>query len=920
YDHPASIDGSYLVTRLSGSVRIWIPQFYSTRGGVTIFYDDLSPRWNNRRGFIIDVSVVDGIVLPGPTSCGGIIDMTESSPVMPIGSPFNDEDIDKLGLVSCFWRFFAPPGKEIEVTWRRVGVLNEEIGIFDDPRAVWGSDEIAEISSSSIDFDVAPFISTAGGLTVYLRGGHGVYIGDGFDADVRVTDPGFNNQSCGGTLYLTDDSPTISFSTPQYFTGGTGGTFRCRWYVNAPEGKQVRVTAEDIMTEYDEEIMFYDHPHSSDEDLMLSEIYGTIDSAYVVSTRGGISVVYEDWEDATFSLGARFFADVVGNTFWSHASNLKSCGRTIHLDDSTPSISFASPTYPETTQFNYFLCIWHFTSPPGTRLVFSLSYIYLGEDVTVYVWQDDFQYAYFNNNQAPRQASVEIDGNEAVVEFVADEIYDDVTQHGFLSYVLFVPEDAPTPAVEASEEVVHCGGLVTLTQSMQSLGIVTPFYPDYSAEDNIECTWVVRSEDGYIVSLDVADIDLGDNARNLQVDWGEGVRVPVIELAQPVSSVSNTMIISFVKSSDQPPFRGANFTVNAVFKDVTTAAPEPSTTMQEMPELTTEAVEQVSISDGVTVACDSMTLTVYLLKSVLPDMVNASDFHFIDDSCIAVDHDENQLMMSTRYDRCQTMMEQTNSAIIYSNKVRYLHIRPELDTEITRDMVDITVDVQCELERQQVLSRFFNPVSSAIEISEVGFGNFILSFDRYSDEQFDNNPEDPEAPILLGDRVFFGVTLTSVPELTVFIDNCWSTPSPDPLDSTQYTLITRGCAVDSTLEMSTDLRPKFEAFSLDGYSFVGNFSQVYVHCEVLVCFEDDGTSRCSQGCMTRSRRSAEALLGQSSTPRVVSRGPFHLADQEQAQYSMSTNTTILVGMVTGLVCLFLGAVITLIIVKFSRSS
>ncbi|XP_072178139.1 scavenger receptor cysteine-rich domain-containing protein DMBT1-like [Diadema setosum] len=786
YDHPASINGSYLVTRLSGSVRTWIPQFYSTQGGVTIFYDDLSPRWDNQRGFIISVTVVDGIVLPGPTSCGGIIDMTESSPVMPIGSPFNDAGSTKRGLVSCFWRFFAPPGKEIEVTWRRVGVLNEEIGIFDDPMAVWGSDEIAEISSSSIDFDVAPFISTAGGLTVYLRGGHGVFIGDGFDADVRVTDPGFNNQSCGGTLYLTDASPTISFSTPQYFTGGTGGTFRCRWYVNAPEGKQVRVTAEDIMTDYDEEIMFYDHPHSSDEDLMLSEIFGTIDSAYVVSTRGGISVVYEDWEDATFSLGARFFADVV--------------------------------------------------------------------DVTVYVWQDDFQYAYFNNNQAPRQASIEIDGNEALVEFVADEIYDDVTQHGFLSYVLFVPEDAPTPAVEASEEVMHCGGLVTLTQSMQSLGIVTPFYPDYSAEDNIECTWVVKSEDGYIVSLDVADMDLGGNVRNLQVDWGEGVRVPVIELAQPVSSVSNTMIISFVKSSNQPPFRGANFTVNAIFKvvttvapttieDVTTAAPEPSTTMQETPELTTEAVEQETVS-----------------------------------------------------------------------------LSDELDTEITRDMVDITVDVQCELERQQVLSRFFNPVSSAIEISEVGFGNFILSFDRYSDKQFDTNPENLEAPILLGDRVFFGVTLTSVSELTVFIDNCWSTPSPDPLDFTQYTLITRGCAVDSTLEMSTDLRPKFEAFSLDGYSFVGNFSQVYVHCEVLVCFEDDGTSRCSQGCVTRNRRSPEALLGQSSTPRVVSRGPFHLADQEQAQYSMSTNTTILVGMVTGLVCLFLGAVITLIIVKFSRSS
>ncbi|XP_071506203.1 ZP domain-containing protein-like [Diadema antillarum] len=317
-----------------------------------------------------------------------------------------------------------------------------------------------------------------------------------------------------------------------------------------------------------------------------------------------------------------------------------------------------------------------------------------------------------------------------------------------------------------------------------------------------------------------------------------------------------------------------------------------------------------------------MSMSVYLQKSALPNTVEAGEFHFIDDSCVAFDHDENQLMLSTRYDRCQTTMEQTDSDIVYSNVVKYSHVVPVPDTEITRDVVEIMVDVQCRLGRQQILDRFFNPISSSIEVSEVGYGNFTLTFDRYTDEQFDSNPENPEAPILLGDRVFFGVTLTSVPGLTVFIDNCWSTPSPDPLDPKQHSLISRGCQNDATLQMYNDISPTFKSFSLDAFTFIGDYSQVFVHCEALVCFENDDTSRCSQGCVSRRRRAPGALGGQSSAPRVVSGGPFKLEKNAKGYHgdekSLATGITTVTMLVVALVCLVIGLGATLTAVKLRR--
>ena len=56
--------------------------------------------------------------------------------------------------------------------------------------------------------------------------------------------------------------------------------------------------------------------------------------------------------------------------------------------------------------------------------------------------------------------------------------------------------------------------------------------------------------------------------------------------------------------------------------------------------------------------------------------------------------------------------------------------------------------------------------------------------------------------------------------------------------------------------------------------------QVYLHCDVLVC-DTDPASRCSQGCVTRAKRSAAGQpRGSSSKPHTISNGP--MSDQAAA--------------------------------------
>ncbi|XP_030849096.1 fibropellin-1 isoform X11 [Strongylocentrotus purpuratus] len=325
------------------------------------------------------------------------------------------------------------------------------------------------------------------------------------------------------------------------------------------------------------------------------------------------------------------------------------------------------------------------------------------------------------------------------------------------------------------------------------------------------------------------------------------------------------------------------------------------------------------------VTCDSSSMTVFISKTlnILP-----ADLHFIDESCVGYNHNGENIALYSRYDKCKFTTEENSDFIIYSNVISTtVTDNTPNGSVITRVMGETLINVRCQIRRRQVLSRFYNPISSSLKIDEVGYGNFTVDFERYTDENFRERHPNEAAPVRIQDRLFYAVSLTSVSNLTLFIDHCWSTPSSDPLDTKQYDLIKDGCASDDTVQTISTFGPSFKPFTFDAFTFIGDYSQVYVHCEVVACNEGDTNSICAQGCHApalplpaRLRRSVVGKpVGTYSQPRIVSQivGPFVKGSEKQgvtAKTGWASPYILLASLAAG-ACLFIGMIAMYAVMK-----
>ncbi|XP_030833137.1 ZP domain-containing protein-like [Strongylocentrotus purpuratus] len=279
-------------------------------------------------------------------------------------------------------------------------------------------------------------------------------------------------------------------------------------------------------------------------------------------------------------------------------------------------------------------------------------------------------------------------------------------------------------------------------------------------------------------------------------------------------------------------------------------------------------------------------MTVLLDRALLENNGDATDVHYEDQSCVGYDYTGSRIAVTTRYDDCDTVSEQTADVIKYSNVVTYFKPTGENGSLITRDF-RLKIPVTCEIKRRSLLGSSFKPKLGIVSFSETGYGNFSLTLDRYSDISFTSPAPDPDSLVYLGETLFFGVTLDAVSDLTLFLDRCWATPDVYPMNPIEFTFVKDGCGLDPTVGFH-DIQRLIKGFSIDAFAFIGEYSEVYLHCDVLVC-DTDPASRCSQGCVTRAKRSAAGQpRGSSSKPHTISNGP--MSDQV-AVGSSSMNTS-----------------------------
>ncbi|XP_072176515.1 scavenger receptor cysteine-rich domain-containing protein DMBT1-like [Diadema setosum] len=323
------------------------------------------------------------------------------------------------------------------------------------------------------------------------------------------------------------------------------------------------------------------------------------------------------------------------------------------------------------------------------------------------------------------------------------------------------------------------------------------------------------------------------------------------------------------------------------------------------------------------IVCGSTSMTLYVDRSLLDSQDGPGDIHFIDDNCVGYYHDFDHVAITTRYDRCGTIQEQEADYIKFYNKVTYYTPRDRSGTNqiITREHI-LQINVTCRLEREETLSEIFYPIRDSVTASELGYGEFTITMERYTDWTFNWEAAD-SALVELGQELYFGVKLVAYSDLTLFIESCWATRTPNPLDAIRYSLIENGCAEDSTVTFR-NLGQLFKGFTVDAFAFIGDYEQVYVHCDILVCDNGEWNSRCSRGCVSRAKRDVQST-GSQSNPHTVSLGPLSAANVEGGNSRGAADTSAssfnyLVIATIGSVGIFIALIVVLGLVVRKRRS
>ncbi|XP_018427287.1 PREDICTED: zona pellucida sperm-binding protein 4-like [Nanorana parkeri] len=175
-------------------------------------------------------------------------------------------------------------------------------------------------------------------------------------------------------------------------------------------------------------------------------------------------------------------------------------------------------------------------------------------------------------------------------------------------------------------------------------------------------------------------------------------------------------------------------------------------------------------------------------------------------------------------------------------------------------------------------------------------GPLFLEMRIAKDPQYSSYYRDTDYPLIKGlrDLVFLEVRILrrKDPSLVLILNDCWATPSSDPTQQMQWSILVDGCpSADEDINYLTQLSPvgtdidfpnHYKRFVVSAFIFVEQQTytafgeKVYFHCSASVCIPSAGNP-CASSCSTRQKRAAKATLEQFT----VSKGPVNFITIEK---------------------------------------
>ncbi|XP_077206776.1 pancreatic secretory granule membrane major glycoprotein GP2-like isoform X1 [Paroedura picta] len=249
-----------------------------------------------------------------------------------------------------------------------------------------------------------------------------------------------------------------------------------------------------------------------------------------------------------------------------------------------------------------------------------------------------------------------------------------------------------------------------------------------------------------------------------------------------------------------------------------------------------------------------------------------SDLHLNDPECHGTEVGNLYVFsIKTIFTDCGTRMESDGTHIIFFNT-----IQNNFSDIITRTFINMTFACRYPISYMVQQPNGENKISVDIRTITLSTedGNFSVSMILYKDPHFEDMWI--TIPFLtLEDNIFVKVKM--VPgNLIIRLENCWSTPTKDPVQAIQYSFIKDSCpqlVKDETLSVILNGEGEEAMFRIQMFKFVGaSFSHVFLHCTVQICHNT--VSACKPNCtnndsLARSKREVTPFSN-----HMVSYGPI----------------------------------------------
>ncbi|NWW48254.1 CUZD1 protein, partial [Pedionomus torquatus] len=401
----------------------------------------------------------------------------------------------------------------------------------------------------------------------------------------------------------------------------------------------------------------------------------------------------------------------------------------------------------------------------------------------------------------------------------------DFTRNFFAFYYFFSPET----------RLENCGGQLTGPNGT----FTSPNYPIRYPEMTY-CVWHIQTEKNSKINLQFRDFFL-ELDKNCQFDF----------TAVYDGLTTNTSLLGKVCGRSQPRFESSSNEMTVVlFTDYANSYKGFSAQYTSIPL-------PGPVEPDTFLTCSSDSMTIALSKSYLASLgYNETHLQLIDPSCSPVITDS--VVFSFPLGSCGTTKKEEGQSITYTNIIT---LSPS-GSIITRQK-SVQIIAKCKMENNATLEVIYVTKNNIIQ-NTTGAGRYNVSMSFYNSDSFSKPVHQSPYYVDLNQTLFAQVTLHSTdPNLLVFVDTCIASPQPD-FGSLTYDLIRSGCNKDDTVVTYPPL-VHYGRFKFSAFRFLRNFPSVYLQCDILVCDSKNANSRCTEGCISRQKRTIPSYTWKTNT-------------------------------------------------------